>query len=206
MTLAARVLSWLFHPIFMPLITLVVAVNIDPKLSYFINEELMLINYGLIGIMTIAFPSLSIALLRRSGVISSFQMPTREERLLPFTLTLFYYILTYYLLKKLQLDRAIYSMLLGAMLALACTILITRSWKISIHMVGIGGLFGAVVALTMYHYPMDATYVIGAILLVAGAVGTARLWLEAHTSGQVLGGFVLGASSVFFAISTGLFI
>lgn len=202
----AKVLSWILHPIFMPLLTLFVAIQIDPKLSYFLKPEFIWVNYALVGIMTIAFPLISISVLYRNGLISSFYLHERKERFLPFGLTLFYYFLTYYLLRQVQLDSAIYSMFLGAMLALLLTLLITRSWKISVHMVGIGGLFGALIALTNYHYPTDATYLLGTVLLISGALASARLLLGAHDSGQVYAGFILGTCCVFATVALDVWI
>ena len=201
---AAKTLSWLLHPIFMPLLTLFVAIQVDPKLSYFMSEEATWVNYALIGIMTIAFPLVSISVLYRNGLISSFYLHDRAERFLPFSLTLFYYILSYYLIRQVQMDTAIYSMLLGAMVDLLFTTLISSSWKISVHMVGIGGLFGALVALTNYHYPTDATYLLGTVLLISGALASARLLLGAHDSGQVYAGFILGTCCVFGTVALGI--
>jgi membrane-associated phospholipid phosphatase len=84
--------------------------------------------------------------------------------------------------------------------------MITRSWKISIHMVGIGGLLGAVLALTTYHYPMDALILLCSIILIAGGLASARLWLGAHTKGQVYAGFAVGFCSVFLNIVLGIWI
>ncbi len=203
MTGVARLLSWALHPVLMPLLTLLIAFQIDPKLSYFLPDDFQLRFFSLLAIMTIGFPVLSLIMLYRQGHISSLHLPERKERTGPFMLTLLYYCLTYYFIMRISLDPAIHSMLLGAILALALTILINLSWKISIHMVGIGGLLGCVLALSTYHYPSNPLYLIGLLILLSGALGTSRLLLRAHKPAEVYGGFALGLACVFAVVAIG---
>jgi len=199
----ARFISWVFHPLFMPIATLGLAMLIDPKLSYFLNAGILLRFFSFLAIMTIAFPAVSILLLRYQGVISSVHMPDRQERTTPFAMVLVYYVITYGFLMRIPLDPVVYCMQMGAILALVLTILINLSWKISVHMVGIGGLVGCIVALVTYHRPMDATHLIGGLMLIAGTVGTARLLLHAHEPKEIYGGFFLGLSCVFITVAIG---
>jgi hypothetical protein len=67
-------------------------------------------------------------------------------------------------------------------------------------MVGIGGLFGVLISVS-YLLRFDMTvYYIGVIIL-AGIIGFARLFLQEHKPYQIYTGFLLG-----FAVQTGLFL
>lgn len=193
---AARFLSVLLHPLFMPVYTILLAFRMDPHLSFFLPAHLLALNYAMLVVMTILFPLLSTLLLLRAGSISDLHMPKRRERILPYGMTLFYYGLTYYMLLRSPHHPATYAMMVGAMVALFLTLVITLRWKISAHMVGIGGLLGTLTALTIMHR-MHAPVEMAAMFLLAGALGTARMVSGAHGPAQVYAGAVLGFLSTF---------
>ena len=110
-------------------------------------------------------------------------------------MTLLYYGMTVYLLSRSALHPTGVAMLAGGFIALAFTTLITLRWKISAHMVGIGGCVGALMALNALH-GLYLLFPIAMLLLLAGALGTARLLISDHSSAQVYAGFALGFASV----------
>lgn len=199
----AHLLSAALHPLFMPLITMAVAFRLDPHLSFFLPEPLRLFTYGMVALLTIVFPLTSTYLLLRSGFISSLSMPQRGERIVPYGMTLFYFGLCLHLLRRTPQHEATLAMLAGAMLALLFTLLITLRWKISAHMVGAGGLLGTLSALMLLHRTF-APLELALFIVLAGALGTARLLGSDHTMGQVAAGTALGFActfgSVLFAI------
>ena len=71
--------------------------------------------------------------------------------------------------------------------------MINLFWKISIHMMGIGGFTGMMLTMASL-YKTDLTWVyIG--IITAGLVGFSRLQMNAHSIKQVALGFVLGILS-----------
>jgi len=199
MTRAARILSYALHPLFMPLLTLWLALQLDLHLSYFLPAELRWLMLGMVALMTIAFPLTGTLLLIRAGTVSSLFMPERRERIAPYCMTLLYYGMTVYLLSKSALHPVGLAMLIGAFIALALTTLVTLRWKISAHMVGIGGCLGALLALNVLH-GLDLLLPIAAVILLAGALGTARLLVSDHSPMQVFAGFLLGLASLVAAM------
>ena len=191
----AHFLSIFLHPLFMPVYTLGLALWLDPHLGYFLDLRTRLIVLGMVTLMTVAFPITSVLLLIRSGLVSGLQMPNRKERIAPYCMTLVYYGMTWFLLARTPLHPLVQSLMIGAALALVLTTLITLRWKISAHMVGIGGALGALLALGFIHQLAFVVPIAGAIIL-AGALGTARLLTSDHTPAQVYAGFVLGAGCV----------
>ncbi|MCB0794260.1 MAG: hypothetical protein KDB88_05950 [Flavobacteriales bacterium] len=196
----AFLLSMLLHPLFMPLFTLVIAFRMDPHISFFLPLPLILVTYLMVAVMTILFPLTSTLLLIHSGAVSGLSMVYRAERIIPFSLTLFYFGLCYYLLHRTPHHEATYAMFAGAWVALLLTTLITLRWKISVHMVGIGGLLGALSGLIVLHHtfsPLEmAVYIV-----LAGALGTARLLVSDHTPAQVAIGVLLGYCCTFLFVT-----
>jgi hypothetical protein len=195
----AHALSILLHPLLMPVLTLGLAFTLDPHLSYFIEPRSQLVILAMVGMMTVVFPLLSIALLWRSGLVSGVTLPLREERTAPYVMTLFYHGMAYYLLRRSELDPATFSLVFGGMVALLATLLINLRWKISAHMVGIGGLLGALSSLLVQHGTI-APLELAPFILVAGALGTARLLVSDHTPAQIYAGGAVGFLSTFVCI------
>lgn len=189
----AQFLSIVLHPLFMPVYTLAFVLWADPYL--YLEPQSRLILLAMVTLMTVAFPITSALLLVRSGMLSGLRMPGRRERIAPYCMTLVYYGMTGFLLARTGLHHAVLSLMIGAALALLLTTLITLRWKISAHMTGVGGAVGALFALDSSH-GLQFAVPLAIALLLAGALGTARLLTSDHTPAQVHAGFAVGAVCV----------
>ncbi|MEO8587935.1 MAG: hypothetical protein ABI432_01070 [Flavobacteriales bacterium] len=199
MRTAARWLSVLLHPLFMPVFTLWLAFRVDPHLAFFIPDEARWIILGMVALMTIVFPLTSALLLLRAGLISSLLMPTRTERIAPYIMTMIYYAMTWYLLRRSPLHPAVHGLFLGALVALGVTTVVTFRWKISAHMVGIGGAIGALVGLSVLH-SLPLLPPIAALIVLAGALASARLLSSDHSPAQVYAGVLLGGACTYVCV------
>jgi hypothetical protein len=192
----ALALSYALHPLLMPLLTLWLALELDAHLGYFLDDQARWLLLAMVGLMTVAFPLTSALLLRRAGLITSLEMPRRSERIAPYAMTLLYYGMTWYLLARSPLHPLALALFSGAVLALLMATLITLRWKVSAHMIGIGGCLGAVAALDLMHR-LGAFLPLCLLVVVTGALGTARLLTSDHTPAQVYVGALLGFACVF---------
>lgn len=204
MRTAARLLSVLLHPVWMPTLTLVLAFTVDPHLAFAFTPEGRLIIYAMMFVMTALFPLASTWMMVRSGLLGSLSMPDRRERILPFLLALIYYAMAYYLLRRTPNHPATWAMAFGTFIALLLTLLITLRWKISAHMVGLGGALGALLAL-MWLHGVHVPLVLSALFVLAGLLGTVRLFLTDHSPGQVYAGALVGAACTFACTAAGLY-
>lgn len=198
----AHFLSVALHPLFMPLLTVWLALELDPHLGYFLQPPGRWLMFGMLALMTIAFPITSALMLKRAGLIGSLQMPDRLERIAPYAITLVYYGMAFYLLRKTPLHPLVNALFLGVLLALLLTMVITTLWKISAHMVGVGGLVGALFGITVVH-GLDLFAVLIAVIAMGGLLGTARLAVSDHTQGQVMAGALLGSCCTFVSMVSG---
>lgn len=165
--------------------------QLDPHLSYFLPPQARWFTLGMVMVMSVLFPLISLLLLRRAGFISSLEMPSRQERIAPFVLVLIYYGMTYYMLRQTRLDGAVLALFSGAMIALSITTVITLRWKISVHLVGVGGLVGTVAGISEI-YGDALLFWLAFSIVLAGLLGTARLMTGSHYPAQVYAGGVLG--------------
>jgi len=80
---------------------------------------------------------------------------------------------------------------MGAITVIAIALLVTLKWKISVHMLGVGGLLGALIGLN-YRFSLDWLIIIIFVTLLSGLIGFARLETKSHNPNQVYIGFLIG--------------
>lgn len=191
--------SYFLHPLFMPTNGLLLAFfvgGIQGFNPYSTDQDMKTACIAIIGVFigTGVFPVLIALTLKKLNYISNLHMPKREERMIPFLLTGGSYLAIIYLyieVLELNLDPKIYSFMIGATLAIIIGLWITSSWKISVHMIGIGGVVGILVFLSklgeqVLLYPLITT------IIASGFIAFGRLYLNAHSMKQVIAGFLLG--------------
>lgn len=197
----ARILSAILHPLLMPTIGLLFIFSASANifnLSYEAKRIILII----VGINTLILPLLMIPLFYRLNIIKSIDMVAHRERIVPLAFTLIPYIFSFYFLYKLPIIKEIPLFLLGATISILITLIISIWWKVSIHMVGIGGMVGLFIALSFRFY-VDVVWLLAIFLVLSGVVAWARLALNAHRPSQVYAGFLIG--SIIIALTIILF-
>jgi len=142
---------------------------------------------------TFLLPLLSALLLLRLKFISSLEMQTKEERKFPYLISAIFYFSESYFLMNSDIPVLIKALMFGATLLVVSVLLVNLFWKISAHMVGIGGLCGMMIAVS-FRLQINLHFVLIALFLIAGFVAFSRLKLSAHNPAQVYIGFLLGVS------------
>lgn len=189
-------LSGLLHPLFMPtygivLFCMAFSQQIPLPAAYWL--------VSCIGtfFMTALIP-LSLMIFRRlRGEISDISISNASERTPIYVYTIICYAFWSYFLYKVIHAPFVSLIGVGATIALAVVLFINTRWKISAHLTGLGGLLGGILAY-VYNYTLPLPMVtISIILGIALALMFARLYLNAHTSLQVVTGFLLGIIMTF---------
>jgi len=185
----ALVFSYVFHPLWMPLMVFLVGYALDPYVLF--NPKLFWLVTGVLMINTIA-PGLSLLTMMRMGMITSAEIYDRRERVLPFILILFYFALAYGILryKVGPWEPVVMSMFTALLISIALAFLITFWWKISIHSLSQGGMVGTLVGLSGLHSIGMLPWILLAVL-IAALVASSRMVLKAHTPVQTYAGFGL---------------
>jgi membrane-associated phospholipid phosphatase len=191
-TFLARLLSVAFHPLLVPTLGMLLLFQLDSYLQFAVPPQAKRFILIIVFINTALAPALAVLLLKRTGLIKSMLLDERGERLFPLLLSSLLFFLTYYLLRQVTLPSLIYYYLMGATLLVILCLLITFRWKISLHMMGLGGFTGFLIATSSF-LKIDISLLIGLTFLVSGLVGASRLGLGSHTPLQVYVGYLSGA-------------
>jgi hypothetical protein len=203
----SRFLSIFLHPVFMPMYTLYIIFHSESYLSNNIPAPAKNFLYLFVFILTVLMPVLSSYILVRNKMVSSMHMPFRSDRYAPFMITIFYYCLLYYMLRRIpNLPPSLLSVLLGSIMTLLCIVIINNKIKVSAHTAGIAGVFGVYLGLSsIWIIEADMSLLLGLILTV-GALASARLRLGTHTPLEVYLGVIIGFTMEFIAIRYHLYV
>lgn len=197
MRIASQVISVVLHPLVMPTYALFCYYSIFPMIAQFSEAQLFFQILLRVLVFTLFLPLMSVLVMMRFGKVSTVFIEEKRERSWPLLLASGIYLFTYYaILNSSRVPAFIQLFILGAAGAMILALLINLKWKISLHMIGIGGMCGAMTAIYYFMQEGDPLWLC-LWFIVAGALGTARLLLASHTSLQILAGFVLGFAAEF---------
>lgn len=192
MQLFFKLISYIFHPLFVPISGTLAYFVITPKYS---PLEVQSGNILPIFILTVIIPIIFYLILLNLGVISSIFMPSYRERTYPVIIHIV--LLLMIVLKVIPNNYIVelYYFFIGLIIsALATLLLLFLKLKVSMHLMGMGSLFMFLVCLSI-HFEKNIIIGLSLFILATGLVATSRLYLKAHSKPEVLIGFFIGLIS-----------
>lgn len=191
----AQIISVILHPMFIITWAMLVMFNLNAYFVLIVPEQLRWTLILLVFGNTALLPFLLIWIMARKNLVSSLQLPFRQERTWPYLIFAVFYASTYFLMRNIGLPQLYYLFIAGGLATIVLATLINLFWKISIHMIGIGGLTGGFLILS-YRSLINEPILIIVLILLSGLVGFARLQSNTHSPAQVYTGYVLGVMTV----------
>lgn len=192
----ARVISAVLHPLLLPTMAFLLLFYIVPLTSFPIDPVLKRWLTLFIFLLSFLIPITCILGCYLFGFIDDLFMEDPKDRRIPFIITtVFYAMLSWRFI--FFADFWLYLPVLGVVfggitLSLFLVTIITFFWKISAHSVGICGVAGVLLGLGYKFDEPQLLYPLLATIILAGALMSARLYLNVHTPLQVLAGCMLG--------------
>lgn len=188
----SQIISYLLHPLFIPIGGTVCYFLITPKYT---PLEIQSANILPIFILTVIIPIVTFFILRNIGLVSSVFLENSTERKYPLYIHISLLLLILYQVIPNNYVSEIYfyfAGLLGA--AMTCLLLLLFKFKVSLHMVGISGLLMFLISLSI-HFEINLIIAISMLIILTGGVASARLYLNAHSKLEVLIGLMVGMLS-----------
>lgn len=211
----AQLFSIIFHPLLIIIYVLMVFVTVNPYLFPYRNGREFGTIFLIVFFTSVIIPGVAILLLYGTGLIKSIQLKEKSERIGPLIITAIAYL---WLFLNIRTHNAIpglfSSFVLGAIIAIFIAFFINNFSKISLHAVGLGGMFLAIMNLLL-SFGRPATVIetfsgssfsihnvlfISLMLILIGAVLSSRLYLKAHNIQDIFGGFLVGMLSQIIAL------
>ena len=191
-------ISALFHPLLLPtyiftLIRYYAPIALSPLNTAEMRDSFIRLIF--LSTFFLPFLLLTLYIMIQNGqwAIKNFFMENAKERVFPlFVIGSVYSVLTYFIKSSPYLNELIFAVMTCTTLSILMIALISNFWKISAHAVGISGTIGL---LAIVNYKIaDATlfFPITILIVLAGFLFSARLYLNAHYPAQIWAGSLLG--------------
>lgn len=188
----AKGISIVFHPVFFPTYILILLLNQDFFFAINISLRSKLILTGIVVLSTIIFPVLAIRVFKKMNLVHSFMMETKEERIYPLLVAAVFYFMSFYLLRNFPASFLFSYYMLGSVFLTLLTLILSLKIKISLHMMGIGGILGSLIGIS-FRLSIDLSSLIMPAIILSGIIGSARLIENAHKPSEIYSGFLAGA-------------
>lgn len=189
---AAEILSVVFHPIFMPLYGLLIIFSAH-TLHSFLPSQIKKMLFVVVMANNVLMPIALATVLYARGTIKTFNARNRNERVLLLAFSVVMYSLTAFLLVRMHIPGLFRAFFISIAIVTLITLLITVFRRISLHASGIGGLLALVVFMAAV-YNIDMVWQTVAVILIAGAVMSSRIYLDNHSPSEVWTGLLEGAA------------
>ena len=186
----AHILSYIFHPVFMTLLGILIIFNSGIYISD-IPPEYKRFIYSIVFLCNVLIP---ITILPAMYLFKNLQHVTlneRRERIIPLFFASICFYLGYYLVSRFSSITVIDQFLFSSVIVVLAILLISLFWKISLHMAGLGGISGLILMLSLI-YTLDMTFYLSVLFLISGIVASARLVLKEHNLLQIATGYFTG--------------
>lgn len=209
----SRFISFIFHPLVMPLYLAFIVVAAHPM--HFGQAELMdgkeriPIDVLLLvfGALVVFLPLFSLFLMKKLGLYSSEIKTDPKQRFIPMIAIFTFWSWAYFMFKEGGLYPTssyfpLGNLLLGNLIALAILFVLNFISNVNWHMISIGIAISLIINLfNTSHLNLLPIFI--PIIIVGGLVGTAQLSFDINNKESLLGGFLLGFFSQFIAFQIG---
>ena len=185
----ARIMSMIFTPFYLPIVGLI-ALFIFSYMSL-LPMMYKLVMLAMVYLLTVVAPSLLIHLYRLCQGWTSHELGRKERRLVPYIISIVCYFACFFWMEYRNTPRVISIIVVVALTIQMVCALINIWWKISTHTAAIGGVAGGLISYSIA-FSFNPLWWLCLVLILAGAVGTARMILRQHTLSQVVMGFLIG--------------
>jgi hypothetical protein len=188
----AQLVSYIFHPLFIPTFFMLYLMKVIPFEFIGITDWQLKMRLFSVFWLTAFFPAFAVFLLWRLKFSDSIFLRTQKERVIPYVITMFFYWWMYYLSRNFS-DQplALKFFYFGIFIASSLGLIVNNFIKVSLHAMGVSGLLMAVVLVSFY-YPINNFIWVALAALLAGVVVSARMIVSDHTQQELIIGFAIG--------------
>ena len=187
--LTARVMSMVFTPFYLPTVGLIALFTLSylSQMPWPYKLQVLITVY----LFTILLPTVLIHFYRRYQGWTLIQLGSKERRMVPYVISILCYFACVYWMDCHHIPHFMSNIVTAALSIQIVCALINVWWKISTHTAAIGGVAGALFVFGEY-FGFNPVWWLCVVLVLAGLLGSARMFLRQHTLAQVLAGFAVG--------------
>ncbi|TYB76118.1 hypothetical protein ES676_06605 [Bizionia saleffrena] len=189
MNFLLKSVSFVFHPIIMPLLAVIFYFSKSPR---YLSFDVISAKITSLFILTILLPILTYFLLKTLGKTQTIYLKTTKERVTPLLINAVIILLILKRVLPINQIVELYFFFIGTLIStITCLALALANFKASIHMIAISGVFMFAIAFSI-HFSININGSLALMAIITGAIATSRLHLKAHTPTELIFGFFIG--------------
>jgi hypothetical protein len=193
--LLAKLVSYVFHPLFVPVLIAWFLIRVQPYLFSSFSASDKFIALVRFFVMYSFFPLVTVLLTKALGFVDSIYLRTQKERVIPYIICgIYYFWMCYVLRNQPEFPREVVHLAIAIFIASWVGLIANIFMKVSMHALSMGILV-TFTGMMAADFPVNSTIYISIAVFIAGLVCTARLIVSDHTQKEVYTGLFLGAIS-----------
>ncbi len=190
-------ISYIFHPLFTPIIGTLTYFLLTPKYNPIQLQSSSILP---IFILTIVIPIISYLILKSIGMVNSIFMPSLQERKYPLYINITLLLIIVYKVIPYNYTSELYYFFIGLIIAyFSSLILLLLKFKSSIHLICMGSLLMYLISLSI-HFEINIIIALSIFTIATGLVASSRLYLKAHNKVEIIIGLFIGIFSQLLTI------
>ena len=195
--IAAKVVSYIFHPLFIPVYMgwfFVYVLRLFPGRDAWQQTVLILqffVSYTLL-------PAATVLIAKALGFVQTVYLKTQKDRIIPYMATMIFYFWMWYVSKNLSFPKETVMFSLAVFLATCFGVFFNTYLKVSMHGLSVGVVITLLFILSLTSSSNFGPF-LSIALFIAGLVCTARLINNDHRPVEIYAGLFLGAISQLIA-------
>lgn len=188
----AQFVSWVFHPLFIPLYVTLFLAYVHPYAFVALSEKGKMFKLIFVFVNTALFPGIAVFLMWRLKLIKSFYLKTQKERIIPYAAAMIFYFWAWYVSRSLQDNEQVFiDFMFGSFFTVIAAWMANILYKISMHALAMGAMVVFVIWVSFSGDGSSGIYP-AVVLLIAGTVCTARMIVSDHRPFDIYSGFLIG--------------
>lgn len=198
LAIPAKVISVIFHPIFVPVYVVYFLINVHYNLFASFTEwgrtKVLIMSL----LMYAFFPIVTVLLLKALGFIESVFLRTRKDRIIPFIACIIWYFWIWHVWRNIPepgYPREMVVFAMAAFFTASAGFMANIYMKISMHALAMGTALAFMVFLAANQGIPYGIYLACAIFLT-GLVCTARMLVSDHSQREIYTGLLIGILSI----------
>ncbi len=198
--LIAKLISYIFHPLFVPVYMAWFLITVQPYLFASFTPTEKFITILRFFIMYCFFPLVTVLLAKGLGFVDSVFLKTQKERIIPYIACgVYYFWMSYTLRNQPQFSNEVVQLSIAVFIASSLGLLVNIYMKVSMHAISMGIML-VFMFLLSFTQAGSYTFYLSGSFFIAGLVCTARFIVSDHTQKEIYAGLLAGGISQLLAI------
>lgn len=199
----ATLISYIFHPVFVPVYIMLFIVYVHPYLFAGFSELDKTKTMIMAAMMYTFFPIVTVLLLKALKFINTFYLTTQKDRIIPLVACGVWYFWIWYVWRNLpEYPHEVVQLALGIWISVSLGLMANIIMKVSLHAISMGVMMTFILLLAVSQ-PINFGIYLSVAFLITGFVCTSRFIVSDHFPKEVYSGLFVGAISMLAAYFLG---